>query len=46
LTGTKYLWLFSDEWRPDRHAGAFAALQALHLKVGRTWAIKGGLRIL
>ena len=24
LTGTKYLWLFSDERRPERHAAAFA----------------------
>ena len=35
LTGTKYLWLFSDERRPERHAVAFATLQALNLKVGR-----------
>jgi hypothetical protein len=35
LTGTKYLWLFSDERRPSRHAETFATLQALNLKVGR-----------
>jgi transposase len=46
LTGTKYLWLFSDERRPDRHAAAFATLQALHLKVGRAWALKEALRTL
>ena len=46
LTGTKYLWLFSDERRPDRHAESFATLQALHLKVGRAWAIKEALRTL
>jgi transposase len=44
LTGTKYLWLFSDERRPERHAEAFLALQALNLKVGRAWAIKEALR--
>ena len=46
LTGTKYLWLFSDERRPARHAAAFATLQALHLKVGRGGAIKEALRAL
>ena len=46
LTGTKYLWLFSDERRPERHAESFATLQALHLKVGRAWAIKEALRTL
>lgn len=44
LTGTKYLWLFADERRPARYAAAFAALQALELKVGRAWAIKEALR--
>ena len=46
LTGTKYLWLFSDERRPERHAAAFATLQVLNLKVGRAWAIKEALRAL
>lgn len=46
LTGTKYLWLFSDERRPDQHAATFATLQALNLKVGRAWAIKEALRTL
>jgi transposase len=46
LTGTKYLWLFSDERRPNHHAAAFATLQALNLKVGRAWAIKEALRTL
>jgi len=46
LTGTKYLWLFSDEHRPDCHAHTFAMLQALNLKVGRAWAIKEALRTL
>ena len=46
LTATKYLWLFSEERRPERHAEAFATLQALNLKVGRAWAIKEALRTL
>jgi len=46
LTKTKYLWLFSEEHLPERHAEAFAAVQALELKVGRAWAIKEGLRTL
>jgi transposase len=46
LTGTKSLWLFSEERRPERHADAFATLQALQLKVGRAWAIKEALRTL
>jgi transposase len=46
LTGTKYLWLFSEERRPDYHAETFATLQALNLKVGRAWAIKEALRTL
>ena len=46
LTGTKYVWLFSEERRPDHHAETFATLQALNLKVGRAWAIKEALRTL
>jgi transposase len=46
LTKTKYFWLFSAERVPDHHADAFAAVQALNLKVGRAWAIKEGLRTL
>lgn len=46
LTGTKYVWLFSEERRPDYHAETFATLQALNLKVGRAWAIKEALRTL
>jgi transposase len=46
LTGTKYLWLFSEERRPEYHAETFATLQALNLKVGRAWAIKEALRTL
>ena len=46
LTGSTYLWLFNDARRPERHADAFATLQALNLKVGRAWAIKEALRTL
>ena len=46
LTGTKYVWLYSDERRPAHHAETFATLQALNLKVGRAWAIKEALRTL
>jgi transposase len=46
LTGTKYLWLFNDERRPDHHAEAFATLQTLNLKVGRAGALKEVLRAL
>jgi transposase len=46
LTGTKYLWLFSEERLPDRHLEAFAHVQALNLRVGRAWAIKEALRVL
>jgi transposase len=46
LTGTKYLWLFSEERLPEQHADAFATVQALNLKVGRAWAIKEALRTL
>jgi hypothetical protein len=33
LTGTKYVWLFSDENRLECHAESFATLQAMNLKV-------------
>jgi transposase len=46
LTGTKYVWLYSDERRPDHHADIFATLRSLNLKVGRAWAIKEALRTL
>lgn len=44
LTGTKYLWLYSREHLPPRHAASLAALRALNLKVARAWAIKEALR--
>lgn len=46
LTGTKYVWLFSEERLPARHAETFATIQSLNLKVGRAWAIKEALRML
>jgi transposase len=46
LTKTTYLWLFSAERIPERHAEAFAAVQALELTVGRAWALKEALRTL
>ena len=46
LTGTKYVWLFSEEHLPAHHADTFASVQALNLKVGRAWAIKEALRTL
>jgi transposase len=44
LSGTKYLWLYSEENLPAAHAERFTALRALHLKTGRAWAIKESLR--
>lgn len=44
LSGTKYLWLYSEENLPEQHAQWFAALRGLHLKTARAWAIKESLR--
>jgi transposase len=44
LTGTKYLWLFSEENLPEKHRASFEALKASTLKVARAWAIKESLR--
>ncbi len=44
LVGTKYLFLYSEENLPDRHADRFAALRASDLKTARAWAIKEDLR--
>ena len=46
LSGSKYLWLYSAERLPAKHAARFAELQALNLRVGRAWAIKEALRTL
>ena len=44
LTGSKYLWLYSEENLPEKHWDRFAELKAIHLKTGRAWAIKESLR--
>jgi len=44
LTGTKYLWLYSEENLPAYHEEWFAQLRRLHLQTGRAWAIKESLR--
>lgn len=44
LAGTKYLWLYSAENLPAKHADRFAALRAGDLKTSRAWAIKESLR--
>lgn len=44
LAGSKYLWLYSAENLPARHADRFATLRAGDLKTARAWAIKESLR--
>lgn len=44
LAGSKYLWLYSAENLPDKHADRFALLRGADLKTGRAWAIKESLR--
>jgi hypothetical protein len=44
LTGSKCLWLYSHEDLPERHEDRFEELRGAHLKTGRAWAIKEGLR--
>ncbi len=44
LTGSKYLWLYSEENLPEKHEYRFAELRGAHLKTGRAWAIKESLR--
>jgi transposase len=44
LTGTKYLWLYSEENLPERHEERFSVLRRLHLKTARAWALKESLR--
>ena len=45
LTGSKYMWLYSEENLPDKHRDRFNALKALDLKTSRAWAIKENLRL-
>jgi transposase len=44
LTGTKYLWLYSEENLPEQHRQRFEAIQSFNLKTGRAWAIKESFR--
>jgi transposase len=44
LIGSKYLWLYSEENLPSKHAGRFAALRDTDLKTSRAWAIKESMR--
>jgi transposase len=46
LTGSKYLWLYSQEHPPERHRERFDALKSANLKTARAWAIKESLRLL
>lgn len=46
LTGSKYLWLYSEESLPDKHKERFATLRDENLKTARAWAIKESLRVL
>jgi transposase len=46
LTGSKYLWLYSEENLPERHRERFASLRSENLKTSRAWAIKESLRAL
>ena len=44
LVGTKHLWLYAEENLPEAMTEWLAALRGLHLKTGRSWAIKESLR--
>jgi len=44
LTGSKYLWLYSEENLPERHQERFSALKEMNLKTARAWAIKESFR--
>jgi transposase len=46
LTGSKYLWPYSEENLPERHQERFASLRSENLKTSRAWAIKESLRAL
>jgi transposase len=46
LTGSKYLWLYSEENLPQVHRQRFKALKTANLKTARSWAIKESLRVL
>ncbi|MDZ7578186.1 MAG: ISL3 family transposase [Candidatus Nanopelagicales bacterium] len=44
LAGSKYLWLYSAENLPAKHADRFATLRAADLHTAKAWAIKEALR--
>ncbi len=44
LSGTKYMWLYSQENLPDRHKDRFAVLRGGDLLTARAWAIKESMR--
>jgi transposase len=44
LTGTRQMWLWVDENRPDRYAHRFAALMKSDLATAKVWALKENLR--
>ena len=44
LSGTKYLWLYSQENLPEYHEEWFDVLRLLDLKTSRAWALKESLR--
>ena len=44
LAGSKYLWLYSYENLPAKHADRFTVLRSADLKTARAWAIKESLR--
>ena len=46
LSGTKYLWLYSEENLPEKHRDRFESLRAADLKTARAWALKEVLRAL
>lgn len=44
LTGSKFLWLFSEENVPEKWRERFAGLRDMLLQTSRAWAIKEALR--
>jgi transposase len=44
LTGSKYLWLYSEENLPAKHRERFRTLKSTSLETTRAWAIKESLR--
>jgi len=44
LTGSKYLWLYSEENLPEKYQEWFATLKERKLKTSRAWAMKESIR--